>query len=349
MSPKQTMSRLGLIASFAVISFITACQKDATTTPNALSSNALTDSGSSMLSKAKSLAISYTGFGTSFTSSGVINLNGAHDITISGKSIIGGSKPAITLNNCYNITITKNQLSNSTDVGIYLHNCKNIKIEYNYILYVSGGVYAENSPDGGIVVNNNEFKNMQGPSPRGQFVQFNAVGGPNNAISNNVGQNVFGHSNPEDAINLFMCNGTAASPIEVTGNWIRGGGPSIDGGGIMLGDYGGSYEVASNNILVDPGQYGIAIAGGDHLSVNNNSIYARAQSFTNVGIYVWGQQGYKVTNSTVSYNQVKYLNSTDQESGSWLASGTTTPTLWSTNNFNANLSSSILPAYILSF
>jgi len=37
------------------------------------------------------------------------------------------------------------------------------------------------------------------------------------------------------------------------------------GGGIMLGDGGGSNIVAKNNILVDPGQYGMAVSGGSYM------------------------------------------------------------------------------------
>jgi len=345
------MCRLGLIASFMFIFSITSCQKDATTNP--LTETNTEGSKASTLTvdaiKATSLAISYTGFPTSWVTASPINLNGSHDITISGEKIAGGNVPPITLSNCYNVHITKNKLGNSTAVGIYLINCKNITIDYNYIYNVSTGVYVENSSGGGLVVNNNQIKNVVGPTPRGQFVQFNTVSGPNNIISNNACENIAGYSNPIDGISLFMSNGTAASPIEVNGNWIRGGGPSNNGSGIMLGDYGGSYEVAANNILVNPGQVGIAIAGGDHMTITGNTIFAKAQSFTNVGIYVWGQAGYAVTNSNVSYNKVKFMSASNQESDDWLASGTPTPTGWSTNTFGANITSSILPAVITTF
>jgi len=315
--------------------------KPATSTTTGSGATSTTTSGSTTATPVTSASP------INYTPSGVISLDGSHDITISGKSINGGPVPAISLSNCYNVHITQNKLGNSTDVGIKLFNCKNITIDYNYITNVSGGVYVVQSSQGGIIVNNNQFLNMNGPSPRGQFVQFDNVSGPNNSISYNKGENISGQSNPQDAINLFMSNGTAASPIQVTGNWIRGGGPSTTGSGIMLGDYGGSYEVASNNILVDPGQCGMAIAGGDHMSIINNSIYARAQSFTNVGIYVWGQAGYAITNSTVSGNNVKFISQQYGENDSWLASGTPIPTGWNTNIFGANITSSILPSVII--
>ncbi|MDB5133076.1 MAG: right-handed parallel beta-helix repeat-containing protein [Mucilaginibacter sp.] len=286
---------------------------------------------------------------TTYVVSGVINLNGSHDITISGKSINGGSVPAITLTNCYNVHITKNMLGNSSNVGIYLYNCYNITIDYNCITKVSAGVLAVDITNGGIIVNNNQFKNMVGPMPHGQFVQFDNVSGANNSISYNRGENIFGQSNPEDAVNIYKSNGTASSPIQVVGNWIRGGGPSTSGGGIMLGDNGGSYQVASNNILVNPGEYGMAIAGGDNISITNNSTYAAAQSFTNIGVYVWGQSGSPCTNTTVNGNQVKFFNKSNIENDAWVATGEATPSGWSTNTFGANINASILPTVLISF
>lgn len=285
---------------------------------------------------------------TFYTQSDVINLDGAHDITISGKTIAGGSVPAITLSNCHDVHITQNSLTNSTEVGIHLYHCYNITVDYNYIANVSTGVYVDHPTGGGTVVNNNQMLNMQGPFPRGQFVQFNTVKGAGNQIKYNKLQNILGKSSSQEAINLYMSNGTASSPIQVVGNWIKGGGPNSASGGIQLGDTGGSYEVASDNILVDPGQMGLSISGGDHISFINNTVYAKAQYFTNVGIVVWGQAGYAVTNATVSGNKVNFTNSVNVENDNWIASGNPTPAGWGTNSWGANIGSSILPSNIIS-
>ncbi|GAC1309753.1 MAG: hypothetical protein NVSMB24_25740 [Mucilaginibacter sp.] len=282
-----------------------------------------------------------------FTASSPINLNGSHDITISGKSIDGGSVAPISLINCYNVHITANSLGNSSDVGIYLYNCYNITIDNNFIANVSGGVYVDHSTGGGIIITANQLLNMKGPSPRGQFVQFNTVSGGNNSITYNKCQNILGQSSSQEGINLYKSNGSASSPILVDNNWIEGGGPNSASGGIQLGDNGGSYEVASNNILVNPGQMGISISGGDHHSVINNTIYASSQSFTNVGLVVWGQAGYAVTNSTVSGNKVNFKSSTGAQNDYWLASGEYTPSGWSTNTWNAAIDATILPATIV--
>ena len=289
----------------------------------------------------------YVASATAYTQSSVINLDGIHDITISGKSIIGGSMPAITLTNCYNVHITKSKLYNSTGVGIYLYNCKNITIDYNYFTNVSSGVYAERTTSGGIIVDNNQFLNMAGPFPRGQFVQFNNVSGPLNSISFNKGENIFGQSYPEDAISLYESNGTSNSPIKIVGNWIRGGGPSSSGGGIMLGDNGGSYQTATDNILVNPGEYGMAVVGGDHNVIVNNLIYGMQQYFTNVGLYTNTINGHTITNSTITNNKVCYYNSTNYQNNAWLSPNTNKPEGWDANLWGANIDASLLPKVII--
>jgi parallel beta-helix repeat protein len=281
-----------------------------------------------------------------YTASPVIDLYNQHDITINGKSFSGGNAPLIKLTNCYNIKITGNRLANAGNVGIYLYNCNNITIENNFFTKVSTGVYADHT-QGGIVVNNNQFLNMQGPFPRGQFVQFNNVKGAGSSISNNKGENIIGQSYAEDAISLYQSAGTSGSPIQIKGNWIRGGGPSASGGGIMLGDNGGSYLYASDNILVNPGQFGMAISGGSYITMVNNAIYGKQQSFTNVGIYVNDIGGWKTSNCKVTNNKVKYYNKTNYQNNAWLSPNSVKPEGWDANLWGAAVNESILPAVII--
>ncbi|UKT64890.1 right-handed parallel beta-helix repeat-containing protein [Pedobacter mucosus] len=282
----------------------------------------------------------------SYASSPSIDLYDKHDITISGKSLTGGSAPVIKLNNCSNIRIIGNRLSNSSDVGIYLYNCKNITIEDNFFTNVSTGVYADHT-QGGIVVNGNQFLNMQGPFPRGQFVQFNNVKGAGSSISNNRGENIIGRSYAEDAISLYQSEGTASSPILINGNLIRGGGPSLSGGGIMLGDQGGSYLYASDNILVDPGQFGMAIAGGHHVTVVNNTIFGRQQLFTNVGLYVNDIGGWRTSDCKVTNNKVRYYNKTNYQNNAWLSPNSVKPEGWDANIWGAEIDPSLLPSQLI--
>jgi len=324
--------------------FMFSCKKDAAIAPQS-SATIISDTGNTPKLTA-SFAISSTAAPT-YVASQVITLNNLSNITISGKAIAGGTAAAICLNNCHDIQITNCKLYNSTNVGINLYNCYNITVTGNYFTNVSTGVYVDHSSKGGIIVNSNQFLNMKGPSPRGQFVQFNNVKGANNQINSNKCENIFGQSNPEDAISLYQSYGTATSPITVCGNQIRGGGPSASGGGIMLGDCGGAYQKADGNTLVNAGQYGIAISGGSHNSITNNLVYGISQSFTNIGLYVASFSGALISSSTVSGNRIKFYNSSGTINGAWLASGLATPGGWSTNNWNANIDASILPAVLI--
>lgn len=278
-----------------------------------------------------------------------INLSGVSNLVINGDTINGGKVPCITLKNCTGITIENCYLYGSTTVGIQLLSCSNVRIAGNFIKQVASGVYAIGCSK--TVVTNNQMLNMLGPFPRGQFVQFDTETGAGNAVTNNRFENILGQSYPEDAISMYKSNGTAASPIIISGNWIRGGGPSKTGGGINLGDNGGSYLTASNNILVNPGQYGIQISGGSFNSLNNNTVYGAKQSFTNVGVSVWGQAGYAISNATAMGNLVNFVNSAGQQNSDWLGSGSTgsnTPAGWATNVFNdTKIAATVLPSVII--
>jgi hypothetical protein len=145
---------------------------------------------------------------------------------------------------------------------------------------------------------------------------------------------------------MYRSSGTSSSPIEIYSNLIVGGGPSESGGGIMLGDDGGAYITARRNVLVDPGQYGIAVSGGNHMQVSDNWVYGRRQPFTNVGIYVWNQHSSSCNNITVSGNGVKWTNSSGRSNPFWDGGNCGTIAGVSTNDFNAPIGPSIeyLPA-----
>ncbi len=221
-----------------------------------------------------------TGTGN-YTPTSPISLSGVSGQTISGKFIGNISGIGITLNNCHDMIITGMKISHTGRNAINLNNCYNITITHCEIDSVQSGLYAVKCT-GGIVFNYNDVKNIQGPFPQAQMAQFDNCSGASNSISYNTCDNQTGKSSTEDLISMWMSTGTAASPIMINGNKLRGGGPSGSGGGIMLGDGGGGYQSASNNILVDPGQYGIAVSGGTNNVLQNNQIYGRSQSFTNV-------------------------------------------------------------------
>lgn len=150
-------------------------------------------------------------------------------------------------------------------------------------------------------------------------MQFNEVNGSGNQITCNVSDGTTpGYKNgTEDQINMWMSSGTAASPISITYNKIRGGGPSTSGGGIIAGDGGGSYITIDTNILVNPGQYGVSIAGGHDNKMLNNKIYSGAFAWTNIGAFVWNQYAPAAYNEEVSGNRVNWLNSSGVANNWW--------------------------------
>jgi hypothetical protein len=218
----------------------------------------------------------------------------------------------LVLVNCTNIIIRNCYFGASKEEAISIEKGSQITIEKNLFANNKSCVYSYNTT-GGIVIRDNQFINVKGPHPRAQYVQFNSCTGDGNAIENNKGECWPGESNPEDLISIFKSKGTAESPILVRNNIFRGGGPSESGGGIMTGDNGGGNVIVENNILVDPGQYGIAASGGTHIIIRNNKIFARPQKFTNVGIYAWAQAGADCMDIEIANNNINYTSGKNVE------------------------------------
>ncbi|MCF6226945.1 MAG: right-handed parallel beta-helix repeat-containing protein [Xanthomonadales bacterium] len=307
------------------------------------------------------IALPICAFSNSLTASGPIVINGESDVVISGLHIsnpngacvmIGSGASNIIIKNSEigpcdgnavdirssnNITVQSNYIHDAVGEGVYLHNVELIEVTNNKIERVRTGVYA--SIGSQIKVSHNEFRNMQGPMPRGQMVQLAFVKGPGNSVTNNFGINELGFSVPEDAINMYKSKGVPGDPIMISNNLIIGGGPSTSGGGILLGDGGeSSYQVAKDNILVNPGQYGVAIAGGHHHKLLNNLIYSKQFSFTNIGIYVWDQYDSACTNITVRGNSVNYTHRDGFKNAGWNGLNCGVIDGWSSdNNWNASI------------
>jgi parallel beta-helix repeat protein len=256
-------------------------------------------------------------------------------------TISNSSGHCISLINCSDITIQNCKLGPSKGNGINLYNCKNIKVVHCTMESVSTGVFASLCTR--IEVSNNEVKNVIGPYPRGQMVQFDHVSGGGNLIANNTCENVTGQSRPEDVISLYMSDGIAESRIQVIGNRIRGGGPSTSGGGIMTGDRGGSYILVQDNILVNPGSYGITIASGHHITIRNNRIFGEMKSFSNFGLSVWNQYTTDCFADTIMNNEVNFTNKKNELSNLWNPGNCGSVYGWNTNVYNPNLKASILP------
>ncbi len=282
---------------------------------------------------------------STYKASAPIVWEGVNDKTISSLEINNPGGHCIKLSNCSNITIRNCKLGPSKGEGVFLSNCTNITVTYCTMDSVESGVVADIGS--GIKVTYNNVKNVLGPMPRGQMVQFGNVNGSGNCINYNNGENILGQSHPEDEISLYMCNGTAQDPIQVVGNWIRGGGPSGSGGGIMTGDMGGSYILVQDNILINPGQYGITIASGHHITIKNNKIYSKKLPFSNVGLSAYRQYPIDTYANTISDNEVNFTNKDGVLNNMWNAGNAGDVLGWDTNKYNQNLTESVLPSKII--
>lgn len=275
------------------------------------------------------------------------------NIVIEGLEIDATNSYCIALWNCENVIIKNSKFTSAPNKrAIYIERGTNITVIDSYFENVYEGVLADKST-GNIKIEYNDFKNIRGQLDGGSYfanaIQFNRVSGSGNSISYNSIENLKGQSSPEDIINLYASNGTPSSPIMIKGNWLRGGGPNPSGGGIMLGDHGGSYLIAEDNILVDPGQYGMAIGGGDNMTIRNNKIYGKRQSFTNVGLYAvnWTSKVSPSYNITIENNEINFTNSKNSLNNIWFDASVGTIKGRDTNKYNKDLNESILPKVII--
>lgn len=296
---------------------------------------------------------------TGGTPANQIIMGNQNNLTISGKRINNLSNnpnsTCIYLFDCNNVRIENCVLGPSIQEAIHLINCTNVTITNCYFMDNRTGVLVAGGS--GIKVLNNQFLNAHGPFPRGQCVQFMEVTGAGNEISYNVSEQVTGNSSTEDLINLYKSHGTAASPILVKGNKLRGGTLSRSSGGIMSGDVGGSYQRIEDNILVDPGQYGIAISTGHHNQLINNKVYGYGtpRPYANTPYYAYNYyepDGFTCSDLTVTGNESNYMNADGQIGGIYLGNPAENNTCGpvagiNNNNFNASFGPEILPARLL--
>jgi hypothetical protein len=233
---------------------------------------------------------------------------------------------SIVLKNCESIRIVNCWIHDSKSPGIQLEGCTNILIQGCRMNDVASGVYALDS-SGGIQVIGNYCENVQGPMPRGQFVQFDNVKGPGSLIQGNYCRNFADHSKPEDVVSMYKSEGTAESPIVIERNYFTGdpmrgsSGKSATGSGIMLGDFGGAFIVCRENVIVNAGQVGIGIAGGSSIRVEENLVSGDPSEVSNVGIYAWNQSKKPGAGITVTHNRVFWKDQHGELNGFWNGHG----------------------------
>jgi hypothetical protein len=168
-----------------------------------------------------------------------------------------------------------------TDYGVFiLENASGITISGNVIHDVGSGIKAYKA-ENPIVVDRNFFFNIRGPLHNGQAVQFALVHGDAGAsrISCNVSDANYGNGQKyyEDHISVYNSHGTSQYPIDISFNRVRGG-TSRSGGGITVGDRGGSWLNVHDNIVVKVANSGIGVAGGNNIRVENNRVDNRGDN-----------------------------------------------------------------------
>jgi len=281
-------------------------------------------------------------YGGTYVASAPIVKNGVSNITISGLQISNTSGSCITLVNCSNITIQNCKLGPSSSIAVDLNNCTNITVTNCSMANVASGLHAYMGS--GISFIYNDVQNVVGPYPRGQMAQFDNVSGTGNRINFNSCDNISGQSNPEDLINIYMSNGTVNDPIQANGNWLRGGGPSLTGGGMLVGDNGGSYQIVENNICVNTGHEGIQIAGGHCITIRNNKVYSQLTSVSGVGVVVAMEP---IAPCSVQNNQINWTRADGLVKNLYNAAASGVVSDWGTNTYDPTLNASILPTKII--
>jgi hypothetical protein len=246
-------------------------------------------------------------------SSGPIYISGESNVVIENLHISNPDGVCVYVSGSSDVVIKNSTIGPCGDEAVYLTDVDSVQVYGNYITDTGNGVLVHRSDS--IAVDGNAFVNAGR-----NFVQFDKVNGAGSSISGNRGQNELGGSSAEDLINLYQSNGTASSPIRIVGNYLRNGGPSDYGSGIMLGDEGGSHQIAQGNVLVDPGQVGIGVAGGDNMKVLDNLIYSSAQPWSNVGIFAW-DFSVGCGSVEISGNQIDWTAAGGYSNGFWNGGG----------------------------
>jgi hypothetical protein len=235
-------------------------------------------------------------------------------VTITNSVIEGTSSLIISFDHA-KLTIINSDLyslypggtGNYDDYAVYLWNFDYLNFMHDHI-YQKGGInlahwagsYKGGSP---VVVKYNYAYNIDGRLADGiggysghviaNFIQLNGVTNAEGVeIAWNEVENLPNQSSVEDNISIFGSSGTANSQIDIHDNFIRGSYPfpadstAYSGGGILLGDGGGNFEVARNNQAIETTNYGIGIAGGTNETIHDNRIVATKSTPYSYGMVI---------------------------------------------------------------
>jgi hypothetical protein len=222
--------------------------------------------------------------------SGQLVLNGASDMVIEDYKFTnrpyvqgqGNAHVCIRILNCTNITVRYCDFDTISQ-PFEISGGENITIEWCRAQYITGPHERFGTQNGNFVQTHN--------TPDDVTVQDNLIRA---------------NGDTEDIISLYSTQVglIARNTIEGTG-WESGSGT-----GIILGDGGGTEQVAEDNTLLNPGQVGIGIAGGTNHTVQRNTIYQWSDhpnpGNSNVGMYAVNYHGGSWSGHAFLNNHVRF-------------------------------------------
>lgn len=284
--------------------------------------------------------------------SGAMDLSGKSNVIVENKRFSNINGVSLKLySGANNIIIRNCFFDGATGELVELENAENITIENCLFARGLAGVYAVGSKN--VKVINCQFVNMKiryvngNFAGRGVFVQMNSCSG--GEVTNCRGENFDGESDPED---MVSCYG-GSSNIIIKGNMFRGGkigGPSTSGGGIIVGDTGGNDCIIENNTLLNPGNYGCAVAGGRFNKVINNKIYSERTSVSNNPLYVANYSGtIGCSDITVTGNRVNWTDKNGNKNMGWNSGDCANTPYNPANNQTITLAEMGVPTHLITF
>lgn len=269
----------------------------------------------------------------------------------------GTGKVGITIpNGAHDIHITKCWIENAQNGNgaIFIGSgCYNILIDTNLIATSYRGVYGHNS---GIVggtanlkTNNNRFLNIADasghPNGGGSSVQYNNCNGGGMQMNYNKTLTTIVSAEVGDIYNYYQCNGLSSSWAQANYNEVQGGSTLTDGkSGVILGDVGGSYQIAVGNKFVNSGAQGAQVQGGHDIIMRHNTAYGVATSYTLAGFTYGNYSGATSYNVTIDSNTSKWFNKSGSRLDKWFDPATVSqPAGWTTNISDNTLDATLLP------
>ena len=285
--------------------------------------------------------------------SGPMDLSGRSNVIVENKRFSNINGVTLKLYaGANNIIIRNCFFDGASGELVELENASNITIENCLFARGLAGVYAVGSNNVKII--NCQFVNMKirrsstgAFQGRGVFVQMNSCDG--GEVTNCRGENFDGESDPED---MVSCYG-GSSNITIKGNIFRGGkigGPSTSGGGIIVGDYGGTNCIIENNTVLNPGQYGMAVAGGRLNKIINNKIYSERTAVSNNPLYVANYSGsIGCSDITVTGNRVNWTDTNGNKNMGWNSGDCANTPYNPANNQTITLAELGVPSHLITF